>query len=134
MNKSDSTGSKYFIREICEFISHTFFVSYLVFLIINYIQENFISTFFNINILLLAAVISGLITLLLNNKASSSSQVPSHGNITTVILLSAAGLLVVLKFLLIFGFLGYLISILVGLLIFLLTMSVLQGKAIKNKS
>ena len=71
MNKSDSTGSKYFIREICEFISHTFFISYLVFLIIDYIQENFVSNFFNIHILLLIAAIGELISILLKNRVSS---------------------------------------------------------------
>ena len=58
---------KNYLAELNIHVFQVSLISYLCFLIIDYLREGYISNFFNLNIILFICVVSGFLMIILNN-------------------------------------------------------------------
>jgi len=122
------------LADISTFAFQVFSISYLVFLIIDYTKENYISEFFNFNGLLLVIVISAILSFFLRKNEQHPRQVSLSRKYILVTILSLASTLIIFKITYHIGWLGYLIAILAGIIMFLATMSLIEKRSFQKNS
>lgn len=121
------------LADISTFAFQVFSISYLVFLIIDYTKENYISEFFNFNVLLLVTIISGILSFFLRKDEQHPRQVSLSRKYILVAILSLTSTLIIFKITYHIGWLGYLIAILAGLITLLATMSLIEKQYFRKK-
>lgn len=111
-----------------ELISHTFqtlLVTYLVLLLIEQIWTSMISTYFNLNYLLIFVIVLGILDVFSEHKPIKQEKV-SKKDYLFISLLGIAGFLIIKFKTGQLGWLSWVISIIAGILIILLSLLVLE--------
>jgi len=120
-----------FLRDIVQNIFEASLVLYLIFLLLETIKEGFISFFFNLNILLVVVLISGVIAVLVGKEEVEGEAQAQEFTLKDLVFILGLGLLgtvLVWYKTADLGALSYLLSILSGILIVLLSVITLGGE------
>jgi len=120
-----------FLRDLNQNIFEASLVLYLVFLLLEMIKEGYISFFFNLNILLVVVLISGVIAVLVGKEEVEEETQAQNVTLKDLIFILGLG---ILGTILVWyktadlGALSYLLSIISGILIVLLSVITLGGE------
>lgn len=114
-------------RVAVEFINklfQTFLVLYLVLLLVEQLKEGLVSTYLNLNYLLIIVIILGILSVFTKQKPVKKEPI-TNKDYVYISLLSIAGIIIIFIKTRELGYLSYLISLIAGILIFLLSYLVL---------
>lgn len=109
-------------------------VTYLVLYLIEQLQDGFVSYFFNMNVLLIAAIVSGAITFLFSRKEGQLQNTIQleRKNIFFLVVVALISAVVIFMIIKPVGVLAYVVSPLAGIIVLLLILSFYSEK-ITNK-
>jgi len=113
--------------EIINYLFQSLLVAYLILLLIEQIWAGSVSVYFNLNYLLILVILTGILDIFSEHK-SIKNEKPTKKDYLFTILLGIAGFVIIKFKTWQLGWLSWLISIIAGILIILLSVLVLQGE------
>jgi uncharacterized membrane protein len=125
---------EYFKNNTARLINHTFqslLVTYLLLLLVEQVWTGFVSNYFNLNYLLIIVIIAGILSVF-SEKEHEHEKATTWKDYAYITVLSLAGL-VIIKFKTVdLGWLSWVISIIAGILIYLLSILILEDEEEKE--
>ena len=119
---------EYFKGNTANLVNYTFqslLVTYLLLLLIEQIQKGFVSTYFNLNYLLIIVIIAGILSVFSEKEKEKESK-PTWKDYAYITVLAGAGLVIIKFKTADLGYLSWIISIIAGILIYLLSILILE--------
>lgn len=130
-------------KEVVREVFQVSLIAYLVFYLIEDFKVGFITNYFNLNILLILTIISGIITVLLEEKETSfgegyEEKVPEEEKIKKrdyifIIILGIIAAIIIFFRIKSLGWLAPVISIISGIIIIMISILLLWGKEEKEE-
>jgi predicted membrane channel-forming protein YqfA (hemolysin III family) len=121
---------EYFKRQTAEIINHLFqslLVGYLILLLIEQVWTGSVAFYLNLNYLLILVIISGILDVFSEPKYRKEKD-PTKKDYLFIIVLGITGFMIIKLKTVQLGWLSWIISIIAGILIILLSILVLEEK------
>jgi uncharacterized membrane protein len=118
---------EYFKGNTANLINYTFqslLVTYLLLLLIEQIQKGFVTTYFNLNYLLIIVIIAGILSVF--SEKEHHKETTSWKDYAYITILSLAGFIIIKFKTADLNYLSWIISIIAGILIYLLSILILE--------
>lgn len=113
-------------KEIINQVFHVFLVTYLLLLLLEEVFTGIVLDYLNLNYLLIIVLIAGVLTVLFPTKEKKRKEKATGKDYLYTIFLGIAGTVIIFIKTKELGWLSYLISIIAGILIILLSFLVLE--------